>query len=202
MILLPRLKLRKFWIVLLSTALIALTGFIPVRLAITLNRVPVPQAILVLGGDFPRMLFAAQFWRSHPHLEIWVSEDRQSMKYLKRFFQKSGIPQRQIHYDICATDTVTNFTCNVQDFADREISHLYLITSDYHMARARAIATFVLGSRGIAVTPLSVPSKGQPPDSLLRIVRDCIRSALWIATGRTGASFNPRLELENPDNLN
>ena len=205
MLLLPRprrLKLRKFWIVLISTALIALTGFIPVRLAITLHRVPIPQAILVLGGDVRRMSFAAEFWRSHPNLEIWVSEDRQVMNYLKIFFQRAGIPERQIHYDICATDTVTNFTCTVQDFAVREISHLYLITSDYHIARALAIATIVLGSRGIAVTPLSVPSEGQPPDSLLRIVRDCVRSALWIATGRTGARFNPRLHSATLYNLN
>jgi uncharacterized SAM-binding protein YcdF (DUF218 family) len=200
--LLPRLKLRKFWVVLLATALIALTGFIPVRLAITLHRVPVPQAILVLGGDFSRMIFAAEFWRKHPNLEIWVSEDRQVMQDIRIFFQKSGIPEQQIHYDICATDTVTNFTCNVQDLAEREIGHLYLITSKYHMARSLAIATIVLGSRGIAVTPLSVPSEGQPPDSLLRIVRDCVRSALWIVTGRTGASFNPRLNSVNLYNLN
>jgi uncharacterized SAM-binding protein YcdF (DUF218 family) len=200
--LLPRLKLRKFWVVLLATALIALTGFIPVRLAITLQRVPVPQAILVLGGDLSRMIFAAEFWRKHPNLEIWVSEDRQVMQNLRIFFQKSGIPEQQIHYDICATDTVTNFTCTVQDFAEREIGHLYLITSKYHMSRSLAIAIIVLGSRGIAVTPLSVPSEGQPPDSLLRIVRDCVRSALWIVTGRTGASFNPRLNSGNPGNLN
>ncbi|WP_017717483.1 YdcF family protein [Kamptonema formosum] len=199
---LPRLNLTKFWMLLLSTALIALTGCIPVRLAMTLHQVPVPQAILVLGGDVTRMMFAAKFWRSHPNLEIWVSDEPQNINYLKRLFQKAGIPERQIHYDICATDTVTNFTCTVQNFAQREIRHLYLITSDYHMARARAIATFVLGSRGIAVTPLSVPSQGQPPDSLLRIARDCVRSVLWIATGRTGARFNPRLNSGNSGNLN
>ncbi len=34
------------------------------------------------------------------------------------------------------------------------ITTKYLITSDYHMMRARAIATVVFGIQGIAVTPL------------------------------------------------
>ncbi|MHC5722289.1 MAG: YdcF family protein, partial [Nostoc sp.] len=71
---------------------------------------------------------------------------------------------------------------------------IYLITSDYHMKRARAIAAIVLGSQGIAVTPVEVPSQGDKSETLVRILRDCGRSLLWVVTGRTGASFNPRLK--------
>ena len=63
------------------------------------------------------------------------------------------------------------------------------------MARSRAIATLVLGSRGIAVTPISVPSTGRQPESKLRIARDCIRSLVWMLTGHTGARFNPDLRV-------
>jgi hypothetical protein len=50
----------------------------------------------------------------------------------------------------------------------------------------------VLGSRGIAFTPISIPSDRFVPESPLRILRDTGRSILWLTTGRTGASFNPR----------
>jgi len=190
---LPRPRIRVLLGVFIATGLIVLIGIIPLRLAITLNRVPTPEAVLVLGGNSDRMKFAAKFWQSHPQLDIWVSDYRSNFVFNSSVFQKAGVPQQQIHYDFCPTDTVTNFTCLVKTLTERNLWHLYLITSDYHIARARAIATLVLGSRGIVVTPIAVPSQGYEPESLFRILRDCLRSLMWIMTGWTGASFNPRL---------
>jgi uncharacterized SAM-binding protein YcdF (DUF218 family) len=99
-----------------------------------------------------------------------------------------------LHLDGRATDTVTNFTTLVEDFVRQKLQHIYLITSDYHMKRARAIASIVLGSHGIAVTPVEVPSQGDKSESLVRVLRDCGRSVVWILTKRTGASFNPHVE--------
>lgn len=61
------------------------------------------------------------------------------------------------------------------------------------MPRAKAIATIILGSQGIAFTPLAVPSS-RPQESIIRIIRDIARALLWIFTGRTGASLNPALD--------
>lgn len=185
-------RLKKTGIWLISLLLITLIAFIPVRLAITLNRVPAPQAILALGGEFARIQIAAQLWLSQPNLDIWISDERNNFAAFKKIFQTVGVPDRQFHYG-SATDTVTNFTGTVQDFAARKVWHLYLITSDYHMARSRAIATLVLGSRGIVVTPISVPSTGVPAESIFRILRDCFRCLVWIVSGRTGASLHPNL---------
>ena len=184
-----------FWKVLFAVSLIFGLSFIPVRIAITLAQVPDPQAILVLNGNINRIQYAAKLWRSHPNVDIWVSasSDREAQWY-GQIFAQAGIQPNQIHYDRCATDTVTNFTCTVDDFHRHQRRHLYLITSDYHMARSRSIATLVLGSRGIVVSPMSVPSKNFPPESRWRISRDCLRSLLWIVTGRSGASLNPRLK--------
>ncbi|MEO1433309.1 MAG: hypothetical protein AAFS12_05585 [Cyanobacteria bacterium J06632_19] len=77
---------------------------------------------------------------------------------------------------------------------DAGLQHIYLITSDYHMRRARAIATVVLGSRGVVVTPVAVDSERDEDEALVRVVRDFGRSLLWVLSGRTGAGFNPRLE--------
>jgi uncharacterized SAM-binding protein YcdF (DUF218 family) len=99
-----------------------------------------------------------------------------------------------LHLDGRATDTVTNFTTLVNDFAEQRLQHIYLITSDYHMRRARAIATIVFGNQRIVVTPVAVASRNELPESLIRVLRDCGRSFLWIFFGRTGSSLNPRLK--------
>lgn len=185
-------KFRLAWIVL--AIMFGLASIIPVKIAIAFSQNPVPQAIFVLGGDSQRMKFAAQFWQSHRNLDIWVSDFDSNLNYNRRIFQQFGVPNQQLRFDGKATDTVTNFTSMVDKFADRKLQHIYLITSDYHISRARAIATIVLGSRGIVITPLAVPSSGDKSESVIRVLRDCGRSVLWIVIRRTGASFNPRLK--------
>lgn len=172
---------------------LVLASIVPVRIAIALHQAPLPQAIFVLGSDPARMEFAARFWQSHSNLDIWVSDYASYEQPNRRIFQKFGVPNEQFRFDGRATDTVTNFTTLVGDFVNQKLQHIYLITSDYHMRRSRAIATIVLGSRGIAVTPVAVPSTSQKPESWVRVLRDCGRSVLWIITGRSGASFNPML---------
>lgn len=177
-----------------TTALIVLLiSFIPVRLAIARLQAPEPQAILTLGSWLDREVFTAEFATKHPQLEIWVSSGTVP-EVSGPIFRAFAIPDSRVHLDRRAVDTVTNFTTLVGDFKSRQIQHLYMITSEYHMARAKAIATIVLGSQGIAFTPVSVPSDGKPPESWLIILRDICRSLIWIVTGRTGASLNPSLE--------
>ncbi len=180
-----------FWLGLL-TALVVILGLIPLRLAMSFYLAPVPEAIFVLDGNAGRVQFAAQLWQSHPYMDIWVSGVGSDTRYSK-MLEQAGIPAPQIFYDVCATDTVTNFTCPVEELRRRGWHHVYLVTSDYHMVRARSIAAIVFGSRGIFVTPVTVPSRGMPPESRSRVLRDCFRSILWLFTGRTGASLNPKL---------
>lgn len=184
-------KRRLVWLI-LAIAL-SLFSIIPAKIMIAFHQTPVPQAIFVLGGDSQRMEFAAQFWQSHKGLDIWVSDFDSNLNHNRQIFQKFGVPNEKLQFDGTATDTVTNFTTLVDDFVKHKIQHIYLITSDYHMRRSRAIASIVLGSQGIVVTPLAVPSSENRSESLIRVVRDCGRSLLWIFSGRTGASLNPRL---------
>ena len=178
-------KVKLAWFV--FGIILVLVGIIPVKIAIAFHQVPVPQAIFVLGGNGSRMEFAAQFWQSHRNLDIWVSDFESNLNYNRLIFEKFGVPNRQLRFDGRATDTVTNFTTLVEKFADSKLQHLYLITSDYHIRRSRAIATIV-------VTPIAVPSSVYKSESLLRVMRDGGRSFLWIVTNRTGASFNPRIK--------
>ena len=168
-------------------------GFIPVQIAIARHRSPEPQAILTLGGGSNRELFTAQFAKKHPNLDIWVSSGI-PRKPAMDIFRAAQIPPNRVHLDYLAVDTVTNFTSMVGEFKKRNVQHIYLITSDFHMPRSRAIATIVLGSQGIAFTPVALPS-AEPEESSLRIWRDVGRSILWVITGRTGASLNPRVAI-------
>ncbi len=184
-------KRYRFFCLVSSTFILVLISVIPVRLAIAITRAPFPQAILTLGAGSDREEFTAAFAQMHPSLEIWVSSGTYT-ENTRKIFQDAGIPNTRLHIDHRAVDTVSNFTSLVKDFKKRNFQHLYLITSDFHMPRARAIATFVLGSQGIAFTPLSVPSN-EPPESWLHILRDTGRALLWVITGYSGASLKSAL---------
>jgi uncharacterized SAM-binding protein YcdF (DUF218 family) len=191
----PYLKTRwyKFLKLVVLMFLLCLLSIIPIKLVIAHYLAPHPQAILTLGGGIDRERFTAQFAQLHPELNIWISTGVPPKQALP-IFQAANIPIQQLHLDYRATDTVTNFTALVEDFKRRHIEHLYLITSDFHMPRASAIAFFVLGSQGIAFTPVKIPSE-RPPESKFRILRDVSRSLVWIATGKTGASFKEWKEI-------
>ncbi|WP_228060330.1 MULTISPECIES: YdcF family protein [unclassified Coleofasciculus] len=182
---------------------------IPIRLAIAKNQAPEPQVILVLGGGNGREKFAAKFAKQHPTLEIWVSSGR--WPHGPEVFEAAGIPihpsldgwpngpdpelhevfdnrdvpgEQQVRFGWFAADTVGDFAHHVKPLQERKFKHIYIITSADHMPRAKTIATLILGSNGITFTPVSVPSE-QPKESQfwLRIIRDAIRSIIWIITG-------------------
>jgi uncharacterized SAM-binding protein YcdF (DUF218 family) len=182
---------KQYWILALAGFILILLLVIPIRLAIASYQAPQPQAILILGGGTDREQFTAEFAQKHPSLDIWLSSG--SLPTLAQsIFQAANIPRDRLHLDYRAVDTVTNFTTLVPDFKQRRIQHLYLITSNFHIPRAKVIATLVLGSQGITFTPISVPSS-YPKESIFRLFRDGGRSLVWIFTGRTGASYRSSL---------
>ena len=178
----------RFIIAILASILISTVAAIPFKLAIAKHRTPYPQAILTLGGGHQREVFTAQFAIAHPNLPIWVSTGTKKVR-AREIFQQAKINNRRVYLDRRATDTVTNFTTVVSDFKQQNIRHIYLITSDFHLPRAKAIAFMVFGSQGITYTPISMASDRQS-EPRQKIVRDVIRSYLWILTKRTGSSLN------------
>ncbi len=149
-----------------------------------------PQALLVLGGATERELFAAQFARQHPNLDIWVSSGS-NPEYVNWVFSEAGISLTRLHLDYEAVDTVTNFTTMVGKLEAQGIESIYLITSDDHMRRARLIGEIVFGSRGIDFKPLEVPS-GRSPEPVEKTLRDGARAVIWLTTGYTGACLGSR----------
>ena len=191
-IILRKSKVKIFICLLISVIVISPLVNIPIRLAIASYKAPQPEAILTLGGGADREEFTASFAQSHPSLDIWVSTGIPAQQ-ANHIFRAAGIDLERVHLDYRAADTVTNFTSLVKDFKSRKIHHIYLITSQFHMRRAKTIATFVLGSQEITFTPVPVPSN-RPKESTFHVMRDAGRSLIWVFTGRTGASFNPDLK--------
>ncbi|MEO0769795.1 MAG: YdcF family protein [Cyanobacteria bacterium J06649_4] len=154
-----------------------------------------PSVALVLGGAPEREQFAAQFAKTNPSVEIWVSSGS-NPEYAKWVFDEAHIPVEQWHLDYQAVDTVTNFTTLVDKLESRNISEVYLLTSDYHMRRASVIAQIVLGSRGIGFKPVEIPTDREPerPETIMRDVRDGARSLLWVVTGKTGSEWKNTLK--------
>jgi uncharacterized SAM-binding protein YcdF (DUF218 family) len=170
-------------------------GLIPIRLFVAVQQSPVPEAILTLGGDPKREEKAAQLAQYYPKLDVWISTGEKP-EISAQIFQARGISKPRLHLDFRASDTVTNFTTLVHELQKANIRHVYLITSDFHMPRSKAIATIVLGSQGITFTPVSVASKRLREESPFKTVRDILRSLFWMYTGLTG----PHVNFDN-DNL-
>jgi uncharacterized SAM-binding protein YcdF (DUF218 family) len=139
------------------------------------------SAILVLGGSEIRERFAAKFAIDKPQVPIWVSSGS-PREYSEMIFDRAGITRDRLNLDYRAVDTLTNFTTLVNDFQTRKINQVYLITEEFHMPRAKLIGNLVLGSRGIKLNPIAVPSSHKN-ERRRKTVRDTFRSLLWVFTG-------------------
>jgi uncharacterized SAM-binding protein YcdF (DUF218 family) len=188
------IKLKRNFGKLLLLSFLSVSIFIASSISINLinafRQSPNPQAILTLGGGVEREEFTAKFAHSYPSLPIWISSGL-PQKQARQIFQEAGINQKQVNLDYRAADTVSNFTSLVKDFNRKNYQHIYLITSDFHLSRAKAIAFIVLGSYGIAYTPIAIPSD-KASESKIKVIRDTIRAVVWLITGKTGSSLNTK----------
>ncbi len=160
-------------------------ALIPFKIQIIFTRFPQPQSIFVLGGNNNREIFAAQFAQNKPELDIWISSPSQSKTErvkVDNILAKLNIDSKRVHIDSEATDTVSNFTTLLDDFRKKEIHHIYLITSANHMARARLIGTIIFGSNNIVLTPVALNDE-EKAESSIKLVRDLIRSIIYLLTG-------------------
>ena len=150
------------------------------------------QAILILGGAPNREIYGATFALKHPNIPIWVSSGSPK-EFTQEVFAQAGIKSDRYILDYRATDTVTNFTTLVDEFKSRQITDVYVITDAFHMPRAQVIGSVVLGSRGIKMHPVPIPTpmgyypdlKSKEREVTNKSVRDGVRSLLWLFTGVT-----------------
>jgi uncharacterized SAM-binding protein YcdF (DUF218 family) len=150
------------------------------------------QGIVVLDGQFERIKALPKILEVYPKIPIFISAGLRYMQRNLEFLKNSGVDLKRVVYDCKATDTVTNFTTLLDELEKTKISKVYLVTSAYHMPRAKAISFIVLGSRGIVVEPIPLfdTKKSENP---LKVIRDIVRAIIWLFTGYTGADLDPSL---------
>jgi uncharacterized SAM-binding protein YcdF (DUF218 family) len=145
---------------------------------------PPPQMILVLGGDPAREQVAAQLARADG-LPVVVSGGTNPEYATWLFREREGLPAGQVTLDYRARDTLTNFTSLVDDLRQAHIRHALLVTSSDHMERALLVGRIVAGSRGIHLTPVSVPcGNACLQETPKKIWGDGFRAAVWVISGR------------------
>jgi hypothetical protein len=159
---------------------------------------PPPQLILVLGGDLERERVAGALAR-RDGLPVLVSGGS-NPEYAQWQFRQQGLDAARVQLDYRATDTLSNFTSVVDELRRAKVRHVLLVTSSDHMDRALLVGRLVAGSRGIALTPVSVPCGAQcRPEGRRKVWGDGLRAGLWVLTGRDVRSwaaerFAPLLE--------
>lgn len=163
---------------------LAATGLLWLSRGWWLPQPPPPQMILVLGGDAERERVAARLARQDG-LPVVVSGGTNPEYARWLFEQREGVPPSRLHLDYRATDTVTNFTSLVDDLRRARIRHALLVTSSDHMNRALLVGRIVAGSRGIHLTPLSVPCGSRcEPEGRRRVWGDGLRALIWVVSGQ------------------
>ncbi|CAI5477271.1 unnamed protein product [Closterium sp. Yama58-4] len=136
-----------------------------------------PQAILVLGGNRYRERLAGRFAAllAAPHqpdgtldslppahaaasgkLPVFISSGNDDAADV---MMREGVAAGRLRVDNHALDTVTNFTEMLRTFQRLKITHVLVVTSDYHMPRAAMMAKIVLQTHGIAFSTVTLPSR-------------------------------------------
>lgn len=167
----------------LLVVLAAGCGLLWLSRARLLPPVPPPQLILVLGGDADRERLAARL-ASADGLPVVVSSGS-NPEYARWLFERQGLDRHQVQLDYRAHDTLTNFTSLVDELRQAQVRHVLLVTSSDHMERALLIGRIVAGSRGIALTPVSVPCRDRcHHEDLGKVWGDGLRALVWVVSGR------------------
>ncbi|CAK9073377.1 unnamed protein product [Durusdinium trenchii] len=144
-----------------------------------LGRVTGVVAILLLGGEPERDTFAAELaFDFSPPLEVFASSPSAGAEERLRRLDKIG----KLVLSHEALDTVTNFSTMIPQLKEAGISKVLLVTSSYHMPRATAIASVMLGAIGIDFEPHPVASS-KPMEPRWKIWRDVARAWIWRVTG-------------------
>lgn len=153
----------------------------PFRQALTTAQPP--QRILVLGGDLDRERVGLRL-AQQLSLPLVVSGGS-NPEYAQWLVRDAGMDQSRVLLDYRAKDTFSNFTSLVDDLKRDGVRHVYLVTSEDHLARAMTVGRLVAGSRGIRLT--GVPVACQPAcleETWGKRLGDGIRALTWVITGQ------------------
>ena len=142
------------------------------------------DVLLILGGSEQRELACARLHSGEALLILSSGAARE-----EDLASAARIDRSRVVVDARAVCTITNFTTLADELARAGCRSVCVATSPAHMRRAYAVGCLCLGSRGMAVRRKVCGSKDDPSsagESVLRTVRDLLRSFLWLLSGWDG----------------
>lgn len=141
-----------------------------------------PDAILHLGGDPRRIERTIEEARRHPQAVVVISSEGP--------VNAADIAPERVIVDDIAYDTVGNFTDTWPIIRRLAARRVYVVTSNWHMPRAMAIATVAYFGRG--VTPIACPWPNGDHQDPGNVLWDVMRTVQWRVTGRpTSRGYRP-----------
>jgi len=139
--------------------------------------------ILELGGNPSRMYRVIELAQQYPSAQIVISSEG-SPDLVVGLLRGAGISNDRFVLDFKAWDTVTNFTHTLQLVQSYAPQVVYIVTDQFHMKRAMAIAKAVYFLRAIRlVAQPYMGSEPHPPEPSELIRYDQIRSWIWRLSG-------------------
>ncbi len=137
------------------------------------------QVILVLGGDVDREYVGLKL-ANELKLPLLISGGS-NPEHAEWLVDEFGIPRSLVRLDYRASDTFGNFTSLVDDLYKKGVTHLILVTSSDHFARAISVGQVIAGSKGIRLSGVAVSCAPLcQKESLYKRIFDGIRSIVWV----------------------
>ena len=119
------------------------------------------KVILHLGGNPNRIYKTIEVDKDHPTAKIIISSEANHL-FLKDQLSKNNIDLKRVIFDDAAYDTVGNFTDTWPTVKKLRATKVYIVTSNWHMERAIAIASIVYFLRGIEIIRCSWSDNDRP----------------------------------------
>lgn len=139
--------------------------------------------ILELGGNPARLYRVIELARQYPDAKVIISSEG-SPDHVVGLLRGAGIPDDRFILDFKAWDTVTNFTHTLQLAKSYAPGIIYVVTDQFHMKRAMAIATAVYFLSGMRIIPSPyMGSEPHDPEDPKYVRDDRFRAWLWRLTG-------------------
>jgi len=139
------------------------------------------DVILELGGNIARMDTALQQCKKCPSAKLIVSSEGSPDAVMQKV-NDAQVSWDRVLLDFNAWDTVTNFTKTVGLVRSFQPHSVYVVTDEFHMKRAMAIARAVYFLHGIRLVPVPHPSE-KKNESRKLVRQDRFRAWLWRLTG-------------------
>lgn len=134
------------------------------------------KTILHLGGNWNRIQQTTKLALQYPKARVIISGEG-NLDKLYQYVKAKGVDVGRLINEPTAKDTLGNFTESFDILKDLQTRDVFVVTNDWHMKRAMAIAKVVYSFTGIK--PIASPFVAGSRVDLGSIQYDVSRALKW-----------------------